>query len=110
MFETPGAANMTIETIAKIAAGLRVGVVLKFVPFSEMLKWENSFSPDTFNVTRLHEDEAFLNPVAETASESTNSLGGLSGQFANETAAMKSVRSNPYQSSDNFTFQDAIGA
>lgn len=62
IFETPGAANMTIETIAKIAAGLRVGVILKFVPFSDMLKWENSFSPDTFNVTRLSEDEAFLSP------------------------------------------------
>jgi transcriptional regulator with XRE-family HTH domain len=76
MFETPGAANMTLETIAKIAAGLRVGVVVKFVPFSEMLRWENSFSPDTFNVTRLHEDEAFLNPESEVEGQKA-SLGSL---------------------------------
>jgi len=62
MFETPGAANMTLETLAKVAAGLRVGVIVKFVPFSDMLRWENLFSPDHFNVTRLAEDEAFLNP------------------------------------------------
>jgi transcriptional regulator with XRE-family HTH domain len=65
MFETPGAANITLETLAKVAAGLRVGVVVKFVSFHEMLHWENSFSPDTFNVTpRLEEDEEFLNPGA----------------------------------------------
>lgn len=62
MFETPGAANITLETIAKIAAGLRVGVVLKFVPFSEMLRWENSYSPEA-DVTRLLDDNAFLNPA-----------------------------------------------
>jgi transcriptional regulator with XRE-family HTH domain len=65
MLETPGAANITLETLAKIAAGLRVGVVVKFVPFSEMLRWENSFSPD-INVTRLENDHEFLNPAAAT--------------------------------------------
>lgn len=64
MFETPGAANMTLKTLAKIAAGLRVGVIVKFVPFSDMLQWENLFAPDHFNVVRLSQDEAFLNPVA----------------------------------------------
>ena len=40
MFETPGAANITLETLANVAAGLKVGVIVKFVPFSEMLRWE----------------------------------------------------------------------
>jgi len=64
MFETPGAANITLETLSKIAAGLRCGVVVKLVPFSEMLRWENSFSPGKFDVKRLDQDEAFLNPVS----------------------------------------------
>lgn len=59
MFETPGAANITIETLAKVAAALGVGVIIKFVPFSAMLRWENSFSPDD-DVTRLPNDTAFL--------------------------------------------------
>ena len=63
MLETPGAANMTLETLAKVAAGLRVGVIVKFVPHSEMLRWENSFSPDV-DVTRLENDREFLNPAA----------------------------------------------
>ena len=53
MFETPGAANMTIETIAKIAAALRVGVVIQFVPMREMVEWENAFSIAGFEVERL---------------------------------------------------------
>lgn len=66
MFETPGAANITIETLAKIAAALRVGVVIKFVPFSDMLRWENAFSQDHFSVTPLSKDNAFLG-VEETS-------------------------------------------
>jgi transcriptional regulator with XRE-family HTH domain len=70
MFETPGTANITLETLAKIAAGLRVGVIVKFVSFHEMLRWENSFSPDTFHVTpRLEEDNEFLNPPAVPVQE-----------------------------------------
>jgi transcriptional regulator with XRE-family HTH domain len=64
MFETPGAANMTLETIANVAAGLKVGVIVKFVPFSEMLQWENNFEQDSFDVVpRLESDQAFLNPT-----------------------------------------------
>lgn len=61
--ETPGAANVTLETLARLAAAFRVGLIVKFVPFSEMLRWENSFLPASFNVTpRLEQDVEFLNP------------------------------------------------
>ena len=62
MFETPGAANVTLETLANIAAGLKVGLIVKFVSFSEMLSWENKYSQDKFNVTRIESDQKFLNP------------------------------------------------
>jgi hypothetical protein len=71
MIETPGAANITLETLSKIAAGLRCGVVVKLVPFSEMLRWENSFSPGKFDVKRLDQDEAFLNPASAVSGETT---------------------------------------
>lgn len=64
MFETPGMANITLDTLAKIAAGLRVGVAVRFVPFSEMLAWESGFSQDEFNVIRLDHDNDFLEPAA----------------------------------------------
>jgi hypothetical protein len=78
MFETPGVANITLETIAKIAAALRSGVIIKFVPFSEMLQWENSFSPDAFNVKRLAEDAEFINPVSVSFINENQRFAGLS--------------------------------
>lgn len=62
MFETPGAANVTIETLARLAAAFKVGIVVKFVPMSEMLQWENGYSQDAFNIKPLDEDVLFLEP------------------------------------------------
>ena len=69
MLETPGAANVTLETLARLAAVFAVGLVVKFVPFSEMLHWEDTFSQDTFDVIRLNKDEDFLNPGAHAQAE-----------------------------------------
>lgn len=63
--ETPGA-NVTIETLATLAAVFKVGLVVKFVPFSEMLQWENSFSQDSFKVLPLDKDKSFLSPSVRT--------------------------------------------
>ena len=60
--EQPGEANLTIEKLAWIASVHKVGLIVKFVPFSEMLQWENRFSQDAFNVTPIDQDTAFLSP------------------------------------------------
>ena len=64
MFETPGA-NPTISTLSAIAAALKVGLKIEFVPFSEMLDWENGFSQDQFAVTKIDDDAFFLNPPSD---------------------------------------------
>jgi hypothetical protein len=69
MFETPGAANMTLETLARLAAAFKVGLVVKFVPFSEMLRVENEYSQDTFEVVPIEKDREFLDPVRATEFE-----------------------------------------
>lgn len=61
--ETPGLVNFNRETLVRMAATHSVGMVIKFVPFSEMLEWENSYSQDAFNVTQLANDTNFLYPV-----------------------------------------------
>jgi transcriptional regulator with XRE-family HTH domain len=60
--ETPGRVNFNLETLVRMAATHSCGLLFKFVPFSEMLEWENEYSQDTFNVTRLSEDIDFLQP------------------------------------------------
>ena len=66
MLETAGA-NPTIGTLSAVAAALKVGLVVKFVPFSEMLAWENGFSQDGFNVVPLDRDARFQNPQPTSA-------------------------------------------
>jgi len=57
--ERPGATKFNIETLIRLAAAFKVGLMVKFVPFSEMLKWENEFNQDTFNVVKIDEDVEF---------------------------------------------------
>jgi hypothetical protein len=92
MFETPGGANMTLETLAKIAAGLRVGVVVKFVPLSEMVRWKDEFSPDSFDVTRIDEDEALLHPDSVESPRENARLAELSYATGNAIGSTYGVQ------------------
>jgi transcriptional regulator with XRE-family HTH domain len=69
--EKPGATRFNIETLVRLAVAFRVGLIVKFVPLSEMLAWENGFSQDSFNVVTFEEDSGIL-PAAEAASVNTN--------------------------------------
>jgi hypothetical protein len=66
VLETPGAANVTLDTLSRIAAAFKVGLIVRFVPFSEMLAWENKFSQDQFDVVRIDQDIDFLSPAQPT--------------------------------------------
>jgi|GEM_PF-3805796 transcriptional regulator with XRE-family HTH domain len=63
--ETPGAVNFNLETLVRLAAALRVGLQVKFVSFSQMLDWENSFFQDEFKVRTLDTDTVFLGTPQE---------------------------------------------
>jgi transcriptional regulator with XRE-family HTH domain len=59
--ERIGVASFSIGTLIRLASAFRVGLIVKFVPMSEMLAWENSFMPDEFDVVPVEKDEAFIN-------------------------------------------------
>lgn len=88
MFETPGQANLTLETLAKLAATFKTGLVVKFVPLSEMLRWENEFSQDKFDVIRIEDDEAFLSPPVVPMRDISGTLNAITGCLA---AAQRTV-------------------
>jgi transcriptional regulator with XRE-family HTH domain len=62
--ERPGEVSFNVETLIRLAAALRVGLRVEFVPFSEMLTWENGFSQDRFNPTPIENDADFIQPEA----------------------------------------------
>ncbi len=61
--ERPGATKFNVETLVRLASALKVGLKVEFVPFSEMLAWENNFSQDQFDAVTIDNDRQFLNPV-----------------------------------------------
>ncbi len=73
--ETPGAVNFNLETLVRFAAAFRVGLQVRFVPFSTMLDWENRFSQDNFTVKTIDEDKAFTEP--DTANTSDSSISDI---------------------------------
>jgi len=60
--EQPGRTNFNLETLVRIAATFKVGLAVKFVPFSEMLRWENEFNQDEFNPHAIEDDIEFQVP------------------------------------------------
>jgi transcriptional regulator with XRE-family HTH domain len=60
--EQPGRTNFNLETLVRMAATFKVGLVVKFVPFSEMLRWENGFNQDEFNPPTIEDDIQFQVP------------------------------------------------
>jgi len=100
MFETPGAANMTIETLSRLAAAFKVGLVVKFVPFSEMQHWENAYSQDEFHVTNIDKDLEFQSPTVDVQQATGAIETGLLGMESSQHPAEVFIISNrrPVQS------------
>lgn len=66
--EKPGEVSFSLETLIRLAAAYRVALQVRFVPFSKFSKWEDEYSQDGFDVTRIEQDEAFAKPsVPHTA-------------------------------------------
>src|SRR5271166_2744234 len=60
--ERPGAVKFNLETLIRLASAFKVGMVVRFIPFSEMLRWENDFSQDEFDVLPIDADLDFIQP------------------------------------------------
>jgi len=62
--EKPGEVAFTLETLIRLASAFRVGLQVRFVPHSELLRWDNGYSQEDFYVTPIEKDEQFLSPVS----------------------------------------------
>ena len=56
--ERPGGSKLNLETLLRLATAFDVGLVVKFAPFSAILRWSQDFSPDTFEVPSFEQDIA----------------------------------------------------
>ena len=56
--ETVGG-NLRLDTLQRIAAAFDIALVVRFVPFSELVRWSDTFSPDDFTVPDFASDPMF---------------------------------------------------
>ena len=91
---------MTIETLSRLAAAFKVGLVVKFVPFSEMQHWENAYSQDEFHVTNIDKDLEFQSPTVDVQQATGAIETGLLGMESSQHPAEVFIISNrrPVQS------------
>jgi transcriptional regulator with XRE-family HTH domain len=54
--ERPGGSQFSLETLLRLASAFDVAFIGRFVPFSELLEWAESFSPDTFMVSSFDDE------------------------------------------------------
>jgi transcriptional regulator with XRE-family HTH domain len=63
---TPGKTRPNIETLRRIAEALDCGLVVRFAPFSEMVKWSEEFDPEEFSVPSFGSDSAPMDYAASS--------------------------------------------
>lgn len=61
-----------IETLKRIANALDVALIVKFVPFSELVRWSDNFSPDGFTVPNFSLEMEKLDSHVDTNIYSIN--------------------------------------
>jgi transcriptional regulator with XRE-family HTH domain len=71
--ETPGGAKFTIETLRRLASAFDIALMVKFVPFSDLVRWSEDFNPDTFSAPSFDAD---TNLIERKPQEGAVSLSG----------------------------------
>jgi transcriptional regulator with XRE-family HTH domain len=80
--EQPGETQFNLDTLVRLAAAFKVGLIVRFSSYSQMLAWENEFNQDSFDVIHLENDNAFLQE-REPATAALN-LARIPERYQNE--------------------------
>jgi len=56
--ENPGEGDLNLDTLKRLAAAFDVALIVRFAPFSELIRWSDRFSPDEFEVPSFGKDES----------------------------------------------------
>jgi len=103
--ESFGAANISIESLIRLAAAFRVGLMVKFVSFGEMLEWDNNYSQDEFSVVRLDDDSEFLDPDSKTAAPALTTVSipqAHKGVLDFDRLTLGAVSTNDFEADEDY--------
>ena len=74
--ENPNYSRFNLKTLKKIAAAFDVALIVRYVPFSELVKWELDLSPESLQAVSFNEDSYFKPPITTIVSQGGLVLGG----------------------------------
>jgi transcriptional regulator with XRE-family HTH domain len=57
--ENPNYGNFTLKTLKEVASAFDVALIVKFVPFSELVKWDLNLSSESLDVISYKDDPFF---------------------------------------------------
>lgn len=57
---TPGRTRPNIDTLRRLAEAFDCGLVVRFAPFSELVRWSEGFDPEAFAVPDFENDAGFV--------------------------------------------------
>lgn len=57
--ENPNYGSFTLKTLKGIASAFDVALIVRFIPFSDLVKWDLDLSSETLNVLSFNEDPYF---------------------------------------------------
>lgn len=70
--ENPSGNKLNLETLIRLAVAFDVGLVVRFAPFSELLKIQADFQPDSFDVPTFQDEldlgvfDGSFTPISKT--------------------------------------------
>ena len=73
--ERPGGSKLNLETLRRVASAFDCGILVRFVPFSELTRWFEEFDPESFNVSDFEHDHFSEQGIAHESILSANSYG-----------------------------------
>jgi transcriptional regulator with XRE-family HTH domain len=82
---TPGRVRPNIETLRRIAEAFDVGLIVRFAPFSELVKWSDEFDPENFRVPSFSGDSGFVERIPQ----------GTAALFPREQRSLEDRQRNP---------------
>lgn len=62
----PGRTKPNLRTLLRVAAGFDCGLLVRFVPFSELARWSNEFDPESFDAKPFADDSLAGSPEERT--------------------------------------------
>lgn len=78
-FENPNYGNLNLETLKRLASAFDIGLMVRFVPFSELVNWEINLSPESLEVVSFNEESYFKEQPAGVTISSVQSRYFIEG-------------------------------